>query len=294
MDDDVSITYDFHGRKYKLNYISTYSYEEYMDAFKILAYQSSDVCLLVFSKESLTSINDMLDCYNKTKMATSAKNTLFYLVGIDANLKNNVDDVQIKQAEQIINPFKTCFFKELTDSGDELSSCELNNQIIIESYIENRLHLKDPEDSFNILCVGGKNEKIRFFDLIKLSEKIKNDTPSCLQIMRTDNDKKLSLYFFYTKLEDMINFKTEIDILIFVFPLNDRFIFDLIVNSWPEKNDDSLKKVPIFLVGITNEELNYNNDNPQFLKWEEVEEFQEDKENICQANKCKYNDKDFV
>lgn len=62
MDDDVSITYDFHGRKYKLNYISTYSYDEYMDAFKILAYQSSDVCLLVFSKESLTSINDMLDC----------------------------------------------------------------------------------------------------------------------------------------------------------------------------------------------------------------------------------------
>ncbi|KAK8888381.1 hypothetical protein M9Y10_039451 [Tritrichomonas musculus] len=112
--------------------------------------------------------------------------------------------------------------------------------------------------------------------------------------MRTDNDKKFSLYFFYTKLEDMINFKTEIDILIFVFPLNDRFIFDLIVNSWPEKNDDSLKKVPIFLVGITNEELNYNNDNPQFLKWEEVEEFQEDKENICQAIKCKYNDKDFM
>lgn len=84
-------------------------------------------------------------------MATSAKNTLFYLVSIDANLKNTVDDVQIKEAEQIINPFKTCFFKELTDSGDELSSCELNNQIIIESYIENRLHLKDLEDSFNIL-----------------------------------------------------------------------------------------------------------------------------------------------
>ncbi|KAK8888380.1 hypothetical protein M9Y10_039450 [Tritrichomonas musculus] len=62
MDDDVSITNDFHGRKYKLNYISTYSYDEYMDTFKILAYQSSLVCLLVFSKESLTSINDKLDC----------------------------------------------------------------------------------------------------------------------------------------------------------------------------------------------------------------------------------------
>lgn len=258
-----------------------------------MTYQSTDVCLLVFSKKSCLSINQISTYYNKIKIASAMTNPLFFLVGVDASYENVVYDEEIKNVEKEINSFKTCIFSKSENSQDELICSDLTHRIIVESYIENRMHLKSPELSFCILCVGDENEKDSFFKFIKMGEIVKQENYSYLQIIKKVSYENAFLEFYYIKLEDMINFKIGIDILIFVFPLYDRNVFDLIVNSWPEKMSKSMKKIPIILVGIASIEWNCNSENPQFVKWEEVEEFKVDKENVCFAIKCSYLPTDF-